>query len=90
MNALDKSRKMGLNAFKRAIFLSPPEGTGRTVQILTPKQMLRRWPLAITQVQAANTSEKLLNEICQNIISLYRVKEIVRKIYNNTINSIEM
>ena len=33
------------------------------LKILTPKQMLRRLPLALAQVKAGNTSKKLLNEI---------------------------
>ena len=52
--------------------------------------MFRRLPIALTQVQAVSTSEKLLNEICQTIKPLYRAKEIVKEVYNNTIISIEM
>ena len=36
--------------------------------------MLPRLPIALAQVQAGNTSENLLNEICQIICSLYRAK----------------
>ena len=36
-----------------------------------------------------NTSENLLNEICQIIYSLYRAKEITKKVFNNTMNSIK-
>ena len=52
--------------------------------------MFRRLPIALTQVQAGSTSQKLLNEICQTIFPLYRGKEIVREVYNNTMVSIEM
>ena len=33
------------------------------LKILTPKQMLQRLPIAISQVKAGNNSESLLNEI---------------------------
>ena len=50
------------------------KGTG--LEILTPKQMLRRLPIALAQVKAGNNSENLLNEIRQIIYSLYQSKEI--------------
>ena len=37
------------------------KGTG--LKILTPKQMIQRLPIALTQVKAGNNSENLLNEI---------------------------
>ena len=58
------------------------------LKILTPKQMLRRLPIALAQVKAGNTSENLLNEIRQIIYSLYRAKEITKKVYNNIMISI--
>ena len=70
--------------------LPPTEGISCKIQILTRKQMFRRLPIALTQVQAGSTSEKLLNETCQTIKPLYRAKEIVKEVYNNTIISIEM
>ena len=36
---------------------------GTALKILTPKQMLQRLPIALTQVKAGNNSESLLNEI---------------------------
>ena len=39
---------------------------GEGIKILTPKQMLRRLPIALSQ-EAGNTSENLLNDICQII-----------------------
>ena len=57
------------------------------LKILSPKQMLQRSPIALAQVKADNTSEKLLNEIRQIIYSLYREKEITRKLCTNIINS---
>ena len=63
------------------------EGTG--LKILTPNQMLKRLPIALAQVTAGNNSENLLNEIIQIVYSLYRSKEITKKVYNNIINSIK-
>ena len=45
--------------------------------------MLQILPIALAQVEAANTSENLLNEIRQTMYSLYRAKEITNKVYNN-------
>ena len=60
------------------------------LKILTPKQMLQRLPIAVAQVKAGNASENLLNEIRQIIYSLYRAKEITKKVYNNIMNSIKL
>ena len=48
--------------------------------------MHQRLPIALTQVKAVNTSENLLNEIRQVTYSLYRAKEITKKVYNNIMN----
>ena len=45
--------------------------------------MLQRLIMAVGQVKAGNTSANLLNEIRQIIYSLYRIKEITEKVYNN-------
>ena len=63
------------------------EGTG--LKILTPSQMLKRLPIALAQIKAGNKSESLLNEIRQIVYSLYRSKEITKKVYNKIINSIK-
>ena len=44
------------------------------LQILNPKQMLQRLPIALAQVKAGTPSENLLNEITEIIYSLYRKK----------------
>ena len=65
------------------------EGTG--LKILTPNAMLKRLPIALAQIKAGNNSaESLLNEIRQIFYSLYRSKEITKKVYNNIINSIKV
>ena len=52
--------------------------------------MLQRLPIALEEVKAGNTSENLLNEIRQIIYSLYREKEITKKVHNNIINSMKV
>ena len=63
---------------------------GERLKILTPKQMLQRLPIALTQVKAGNTSENLLNEIRQTIYSLHREKEVTKRVYNNIMNSVKL
>ena len=48
---------------------------GKGIKILTPRQMLQRLPIALSQVKAANNSGSLLNEIRKIIYSLYQSKE---------------
>ena len=60
------------------------------LKILTPKQMLRRLPIAVAQVKAGNNSESLLNEIWQILYSLHQSKEITKNGYNNKIKSIQL
>ena len=66
------------------------EQEGTELKILTPNQMLKRLPIALEQVKAGNNSGSLLNEIRQIVYSLYRSKEITKKVYNNIINSIKV
>ena len=49
------------------------------LKLLTPKQMLERLWIALTQVRAGNTPEDFPNEIRQIIYSLYQAKEITKK-----------
>ena len=63
-----------------------PSDLAMRLRKLTPKQMPQMLPIALTQVKAGNTSENLLSEIRQIIYSLYRAKEITKRVYNNIIN----
>ena len=45
--------------------------------------MLQRLPAALAQVRPGNTFEKLLNEKRKIMHSLYREKDITKKVYNN-------
>ena len=58
--------------------------------VWTPKQMLQRLPIALTQVKAGNNSESLLNEIRKIVYSLYQSKRITKKVYNSIIKSIQL
>ena len=49
--------------------------------------MLQRLPIALTQVKAENTSHNLLNKIKQIVHSLYWLKEITEKVFDNTLNT---
>ena len=81
---LEESQKCeGVNEMSRV-------NASERLKILTPNQMLKRLPIALAQVKAGNNSESLLNEIRQIVYSLYRSKEITKKVYNNTINSIKV
>ena len=53
------------------------KGTG--LEILTPKQMLQRSPIALAQVKPDNNSGSLLNEIRQIVYSLYQSKQITKQ-----------
>ena len=61
---------------------------GKGLKILTPKQMLQRLLIALTQVKAGNISQNLINEIRQIIYSLYQSKVISKKVYNNLMKSL--
>ena len=97
VRALVKGRELMYNAFRSGIFhklekSQEGEGAneGERIKILTPNQMLKRLPIALAQVKAGNNSESLLNEIRQIVYSLYRSKEITKKVYNNIIDSIKV
>ena len=91
VTGLVNGREMVLKAFQSGIFHKLEESQkGEGLKILTPNQMLKRLPIALAQVKAGNNSESLSNEIRQIVYSLYRSKEITKKVYNNIINSIKV
>ena len=91
VTSLVQGREMVINVFKSGIFQVSKESQEREgLKILTPNQMLKRLPIALAQVKAGNKSESLLNEIRQIVYSLYRSKEITKKVYNNIFNSIKV
>ena len=60
------------------------------LKVLSPKQMVQRLTITLTQVKAGDTSENLLNEIRKIIYFLYRAKEFTKKVYSNIMNSIKL
>ena len=88
VTGLVQGREAVLTAFKSGIFqVSKESQEGKGLKILTPNQMLKR---LLVIIKAGNNSESLLNEIRQIVYSLYRSKEIIKKVYNNIINSIKI
>ena len=61
---------------------------GASLKILTDKQMVNRLSILLAQIQAANNSIKLKNEIKQILYLLYRSKVLTKTVYNNLIKSI--
>ena len=61
--------------------VSKAKGAG--LKILIDKQMLKRLPILLAQIQAGNNSMKLKNEIRQILYSLYRSKVLTKTVYNN-------
>ena len=91
VTSLVKGGEMVLKAFHSGIFQKFEESQkGEGLKILTPNEMLKRLPITLAQVKAGNNSESLSNEIRQIVYSLYRSKEITKKVYNNIINSIKV
>ena len=52
--------------------------------------MLQTLSIALSQLKTGNTTENLQNEVRQIIYSLYRGKEINKKLYNHIINLIKV
>ena len=59
-------------------------------KISTPKQLLQKLPIALTQAKAGNNSRNLLSEIRQIVYSLYQSEEITKRVYNTIIKSIQL
>ena len=52
--------------------------------------MLQKLPIALAQVKAGNAPENLRNQIHQIIYSLFRENKITARLYNNTVNSLQI
>ena len=61
---------------------------GKGLKILTPQQMLSRFPISLAKLNAGNNSEKLKNEIRQLLYSLYCSKNMTKEVYNNLLKYI--
>ena len=84
---IEKTDKI-VKIVKRILKFDKQNQDGQGLNILTPKQMLSRLPITLTQLQAGNNSEKLKNEITQLLYSLYRSKNMTKQVYNNLIKYI--
>ena len=62
--------------------------SGKGLKILTPQQMLTRFPILLAQIKAGNNSRELKNKIRQLLYSLYRSKKISKTVYKNLIANI--
>ena len=49
------------------------------LKLLTPEQIIQRFPIALAQVKSGNNSENVLNETRKILCSLYQSKEIIEK-----------
>ena len=63
---------------------------GEGLKILIPKQMLQTLSILLVQVKGGNRSENLLSKIRQVMYSLYKAKEITKKVCNNIMTSIKL
>ena len=52
--------------------------------------MLQKFPIALAQVKAGNTSEIFLNEIRQLYTLCIERKKVTKKVYNNIMNSVKL
>ena len=55
-----------INIVQKILEFNREEKSGGGLKILTPNQMLSRFPITLAQLKAGNNSEKLKNEIRQN------------------------
>lgn len=59
-------------------------------KVKNKKKIFKILPIPLAQVQACNASKTLLNEIPQINYFLYKAKEISKKVYSKTMNSMKM
>ena len=86
--ALYEGWELTFNAFESRIF-SIKFHTSKGIKILNPRQVIQILRVALAQVKAGNTSENL-NEIHEIVYSLYRAKEITKKLYNSILKSVNV
>ena len=85
---LEKPNKM-VDIVERILEFNRQNQQGQGLRILTLEQMVSRLPIALAHLQPGNNSEKLKNEIRQLLYFLYRLKELSKPIYKNSISIIE-
>ena len=73
---------------KEIIEFNKQNQEGQGLKILTPNQMFSRLPISLAQLKAENNSEKLKNEIRQQLFSLYRSKQLTKQLYKSLVDII--
>ena len=61
---------------------------GKGLKILTPKKLLTRLQISLTQIKAGNNSNKLKGEIREILYLLYQHNKSTKKLYNSLIKSL--
>ena len=61
---------------------------GQGLKMLTPQQMITRFPIVLAPLKAGNNSQKLKNEIRKFLNCLYRSKNLSKTIYNSLMSAI--
>ena len=80
LNSARALLRMVFKAFQSGIVLRPEElKEGAGLKVLTPKQMIKKLPIALAQIKAGNNSGSLLNEIRVIVYSLYQSKKLLKK-----------
>ena len=74
---------MIVNIVEKILKFNKQNQQGKGIKVLTPNQMLHRFPIALAQFQAGNNSNKIKNEIRQLLYSLYRSKNMTEQIYKS-------
>ena len=83
-----KNRNNMVQIVQRILEFNQLNQSGEGLTILTPNQMLKRFPIALVQLNAGNNSEKLKSEIRQILHSLHRSKKLTKQIYKSLIDII--
>ena len=65
-----------IDIVEKILELNSENQLGLGLKILTPNQMLRRFPISLAKLKAGNNSEKLKNEIKQLLYFFYRSKRL--------------
>ena len=77
-----------VNIVEKILEFNKQNQLGGGLKILTPDQMLSRLPITLAQLKAGNNSEKLKNEIRQQLYSLYRSKKLTKQLYESLVDII--
>ena len=77
-----------IDKFERILEFNNKIQSGQGLKILTARQMLRRLPISLAQLNSENNSEKSKNEIRQLLYSLYRSNKLKKYIYKSLISII--